>query len=164
MVALIQSENHAVNKEKTAGRYQFDTHPTGIGLIWMQWATSNLIMFLFNWRLILVSRLNLDIVVFFVKNIVCITDSFVIYWVVIGQLSEIMNCHWLIMTTGHVHMCWTCAWYDIFISMSRPKSNSHLNIHPWTYSSILKFFLSFKRCLTLYKPIKTTKTKNYIFG
>ena len=32
MVALIQSENHAANKEKTAGRYQFDTHPTGIGL------------------------------------------------------------------------------------------------------------------------------------
>ena len=33
MVALIQSENHAANKGKTAGRYQFDTHPTGIGLI-----------------------------------------------------------------------------------------------------------------------------------
>ena len=33
MVALIQSENHASNKGKTAGRYQFDTHPTGIGLI-----------------------------------------------------------------------------------------------------------------------------------
>ena len=32
MVALIQSENHAANKGKTAGRYQFDTHPTGIGL------------------------------------------------------------------------------------------------------------------------------------
>ena len=32
MVALIQSENHATNKGKTAGRYQFDTHPTGIGL------------------------------------------------------------------------------------------------------------------------------------
>jgi len=32
MVALIQSENHASNKGKTAGRYQFDTHPTGIGL------------------------------------------------------------------------------------------------------------------------------------
>ena len=32
MVVLIQSENHAANKEKTAGRYQFDTHPTGIGL------------------------------------------------------------------------------------------------------------------------------------
>ena len=31
-VALIQSENHAANKEKTAGRYQFDTHLTGIGL------------------------------------------------------------------------------------------------------------------------------------
>ena len=34
MFALIQSENHAANKEKTAGRYQFDTHPTGIGLIY----------------------------------------------------------------------------------------------------------------------------------
>ena len=33
MVALIQSENHAANKEKTAGRNQFDTHPTGIELI-----------------------------------------------------------------------------------------------------------------------------------
>ena len=33
MVALIQSENHAANKGKTAGRYQFDNHPTGIGLI-----------------------------------------------------------------------------------------------------------------------------------
>ena len=32
MVALIQSENHAANKGKTAGRYQFDTHPTRIGL------------------------------------------------------------------------------------------------------------------------------------
>ena len=32
MVALIQSENHASNKGKTAGRYQFDTHPTGVGL------------------------------------------------------------------------------------------------------------------------------------
>ena len=32
MFALIQSENHASNKGKTAGRYQFDTHPTGIGL------------------------------------------------------------------------------------------------------------------------------------
>ena len=32
MFALIQSENHAANKGKTAGRYQFDTHPTGIGL------------------------------------------------------------------------------------------------------------------------------------
>ena len=31
MFALIQSENHASNKGKTAGRYQFDTHPTGIG-------------------------------------------------------------------------------------------------------------------------------------
>ena len=25
MIALIQSENHAANKGKTAGRYQFDT-------------------------------------------------------------------------------------------------------------------------------------------
>ena len=33
MVALIQSENHAANKGKTAGRDQFVTHPTGIGLI-----------------------------------------------------------------------------------------------------------------------------------
>ena len=33
MVALIQSENHALNKGKTAGRYQFDTHPKGIGLM-----------------------------------------------------------------------------------------------------------------------------------
>ena len=33
MVALIQSEKHAANKGKTAGRYQFDNHPTGIGLI-----------------------------------------------------------------------------------------------------------------------------------
>ena len=32
MVALIQSENHAANKGKIAGRYQFDTHQTGIGL------------------------------------------------------------------------------------------------------------------------------------
>ena len=32
MVALIQSKNHATNKGKTAGRFQFDTHPTGIGL------------------------------------------------------------------------------------------------------------------------------------
>ena len=32
MVALIMSENHAANKRKTAGRYQFDTHPTGMGL------------------------------------------------------------------------------------------------------------------------------------
>ena len=32
MVALIQSKNHASNKGKTAGRYQFDTHPTRIGL------------------------------------------------------------------------------------------------------------------------------------
>ena len=27
MVALNQSKNHAANKGKTAGRYQFDTHP-----------------------------------------------------------------------------------------------------------------------------------------
>ena len=33
MFALIQSENNASNKGKMAGRYQFDTHPTGIGLI-----------------------------------------------------------------------------------------------------------------------------------
>ena len=32
MFALIQSSNHASNKGKTAGRYQFETHPTGIGL------------------------------------------------------------------------------------------------------------------------------------
>ena len=32
MVALIQSKNHAANQEKTAGRYQFDTNPSGIGL------------------------------------------------------------------------------------------------------------------------------------
>ena len=32
MFALIQSKNHASNKGKTVGRYQFDTHPTGIGL------------------------------------------------------------------------------------------------------------------------------------
>ena len=32
MVTLIQSENHAANKGKMAGRYKFDTHPTGIGL------------------------------------------------------------------------------------------------------------------------------------
>ena len=32
MVALIQSENQASNKGKTAGRYQFDNHLTGIGL------------------------------------------------------------------------------------------------------------------------------------
>ena len=32
MVALIQSENHAASKGQTAGRYQFNTHPTGIGL------------------------------------------------------------------------------------------------------------------------------------
>ena len=33
MFALIQSENPASNKGKTAGRYQFDTHLTGIGLM-----------------------------------------------------------------------------------------------------------------------------------
>ena len=33
MVALIQSENHAANKGKTAGTHQFDTHPIGIGLM-----------------------------------------------------------------------------------------------------------------------------------
>jgi len=32
MVALIQSENHATNEGKTAGRYQFDTHQTRKGL------------------------------------------------------------------------------------------------------------------------------------
>ena len=32
MVALIQSENHATNKGKTAERYQYDIHLTGIGL------------------------------------------------------------------------------------------------------------------------------------
>ena len=32
MVALIQSQNHAANKGKTAGRYQLNTQPTGIGL------------------------------------------------------------------------------------------------------------------------------------
>ena len=32
MVALIQCVNHAANKGETAGRYQFDTYPTGIGL------------------------------------------------------------------------------------------------------------------------------------
>ena len=32
MVPLIQSKNHAPNKGKTAGRYQFDTDPTGIEL------------------------------------------------------------------------------------------------------------------------------------
>ena len=32
MVALIQSKNHAANKGKTAGKYQFDTHTTGRGL------------------------------------------------------------------------------------------------------------------------------------
>ena len=32
MVALIQTENYAANKGKTAGRCQFDTHLTGIGL------------------------------------------------------------------------------------------------------------------------------------
>jgi len=31
-VALIQSENHAANKEKTAGKYQKDTPYQGIGL------------------------------------------------------------------------------------------------------------------------------------
>ena len=30
---LIQSKNHASNKGKMAGRSQFNTHPTGIGLI-----------------------------------------------------------------------------------------------------------------------------------
>ena len=33
MFALIQSKNHASNKGKRVGRYQFDTHPTGIGLM-----------------------------------------------------------------------------------------------------------------------------------
>ena len=37
MVALIQSENHSANKGKIAGRYQFDTHPTGIGLNILVW-------------------------------------------------------------------------------------------------------------------------------
>ena len=32
MFALIQSKNHASNKGKMAGRYQFDTHLTEIGL------------------------------------------------------------------------------------------------------------------------------------
>ena len=32
MFALIQSKIHALNKGNTAGRYQFDTQPTGIGL------------------------------------------------------------------------------------------------------------------------------------
>ena len=32
-MALIQSENHAANKEKTARGYQNDTHYNGIGLI-----------------------------------------------------------------------------------------------------------------------------------
>ena len=32
MFALIQSENHASNKGKMTGRYQFDTHLKGIGL------------------------------------------------------------------------------------------------------------------------------------
>ena len=32
MVPWIQSKNHAANKGKSAGRYQFDTHPTEIGL------------------------------------------------------------------------------------------------------------------------------------
>ena len=33
MVALVQSKNHAsINKGKTVGRYQFDTHLTEIGL------------------------------------------------------------------------------------------------------------------------------------
>ena len=31
----VKSENHAANKGKTAGRYQFDMHPTGIGLMWV---------------------------------------------------------------------------------------------------------------------------------
>ena len=33
MVALIQSKNHASNKGKMVGRYQFDTHLTRIGLM-----------------------------------------------------------------------------------------------------------------------------------
>ena len=41
MVALIQSKNHATNKGKTAGRYQFDTHLTGIGLKTPQLAQYN---------------------------------------------------------------------------------------------------------------------------
>ena len=32
-ISLNQSKNHASNKGKIAGRYQFDTHPTGIGLL-----------------------------------------------------------------------------------------------------------------------------------
>ena len=32
MFVLIQSENHASKKGKMAGRYQFYTHPTRIGL------------------------------------------------------------------------------------------------------------------------------------
>ena len=32
MVTRIQSKNQAENKGKTAGRYQFDTHPTRKGL------------------------------------------------------------------------------------------------------------------------------------
>ena len=42
MFALIQRKNHALNKGKTAGRYQFDTHPTGIGLTkWANTKTKN---------------------------------------------------------------------------------------------------------------------------
>ena len=37
MVALIQSGNHAANKGKTEGRYQFDTYLTGIGLMVQKW-------------------------------------------------------------------------------------------------------------------------------
>ena len=37
-------------------------------LIWIQWATSSLIMFLCSWRLILVSPVSLDIVVFCEKH------------------------------------------------------------------------------------------------
>ena len=36
-VALIQSKNHTASKRKLAGKYQFDTYPTGIGFSTFTW-------------------------------------------------------------------------------------------------------------------------------
>ena len=60
MVALIQSKNHASNKGKTAGRYQFDTHPTGIGLNYVKYCL-DLLQFNFNHKTRNVCNLNPDI-------------------------------------------------------------------------------------------------------
>ena len=45
MFALIQIENHASNKGKTAGRYQFDTHLIRIGLIDVNASVRHFVLF-----------------------------------------------------------------------------------------------------------------------